>query len=57
MTTQKQPKDVPAEGTSPAANPTGATPNGIPDGMRDQDAKGHPTDDRADTETAAGSTR
>ena len=50
-----QPKvqtDVPAEGASPDANPTGTTPHGIPEGMEKQEAKATPTSDRGATETA-----
>ncbi len=52
-----QPKvqtDVPDEGASPDANPTGTTPHGIPEGMEKQDASpgGRPTSDRGATETA-----
>lgn len=53
MNKPKQPDDVPDTGTSPDSNPTGDTPHGIPKGMGDADAKGRPTDDRHDTETAA----
>lgn len=52
MNQPKQPDDVPEEGASPAHNPTGTTPHGIPEGTGDHEAKGYPTDDRKDNETA-----
>ncbi len=50
-----QPKvqtDVPAEGASPDHNPSGDTPHGIPEGMKDQDPKGLPNSDRHEAEKA-----
>jgi hypothetical protein len=52
MNQPRIPKDPPPGGASPATNPTGKTPDGIPEGMEDQKPKGHPTSDRAETETA-----
>lgn len=52
MNKPAQPADVPDQGATSDHNPTGTTPHGIPDGMSDHDAKGHPTDDRQATETA-----
>ncbi len=47
-----QTDDPPTQGTSPDHNPTGTTPHGVPEGMEDTEAKGHPTSDRQKTETA-----
>ena len=50
-----QPKvqtDIPAEGASPDANPTGDTPHGIPKGMPEGDSSARPTGDRGASETA-----
>lgn len=50
-----QPKvqtDVPAEGASPDANPTGDTPHGIPKGVAENDPRGRASDERLDSETA-----
>ena len=53
MNTPQRPKDPPPEGASPDHNPTGSTPNGIPEGLEDAEPKARPTSDRAKTETAA----
>ena len=52
MTQPKQPPDPPEQGAKSDHNPTGTTPNGIPDGMEDEEAKGQPTSDRHETETS-----
>ena len=52
MNTQTQPPDVAEGGTSPAHNPTGNTPHGIPKGQENHEATATPTDDRSATETA-----
>ena len=44
---------VPAEGGSPAANPEGRTPMGIPAEAIEGNPAGDPTADRFKTETAA----
>ena len=52
-----QPKvqtDVPAEGASSDNNPTGNTPHGIPNGMKDQDATALPNSDRHEAEKVPG---
>ncbi len=49
---KRQTDHPPAEGASPDHNPTGTTPRGIPAGMEEHEAKGHPTSDRQQTETA-----
>ncbi len=50
----QQPKDPPPQGAPPDHNPTGTTPNGIPDQDPSTEATGHPTSDREQTEKAAG---
>ncbi|GAC1347245.1 MAG: hypothetical protein NVSMB18_31690 [Acetobacteraceae bacterium] len=52
MTEPMQPADPPAEGASPAHNPTGATPHGIPEAMTDGAPAASPTSDRHETEIA-----
>ena len=52
MNEPKTPKDPPPEGASPAHNPTGETPHGIPDGAGDDEATGTPSSDRLQSETA-----
>jgi hypothetical protein len=52
MNQPKQPDDPPTHGASPATNPSGQTPHGIPKGAEDQEPKGRPSSDRAKTETA-----
>ena len=44
---------TPHEGTSPATNPDGATPNGIPDHQGDEPT-GWPNSDRHQNETVPG---
>ena len=39
-------------GVSPAHNPTGTTPDGVPVGTGEHEPMGWPTSDRAKTETA-----
>ncbi len=53
MSQPKQPEDPPAEGAPVNHNPTGTTPNGIPDGIERGEPKGTPNSDRQDSETAA----
>ena len=54
MNEPQQPADPGTEaGVSPAHDPTGTTPNGIPDGTDEHEAKGTPNSDRQKTETAA----
>jgi len=52
MNEPKQPANPPEGGASPASNPTGKTPNGIPRGAKDHEPKASPTSDRQQTETA-----
>ncbi len=52
-TPKVQQDDVPPEGASPASNPEGRTPDGIPKQSVDFEPKGAPTNDRFSTETAA----
>ena len=52
MNTPARPPEPPVEGAPADHNPTGATPNGIPKGMEDEEATGLPTSDRQRTETA-----
>lgn len=47
-----QTEDPPVEGASPGHNPTGDTPHGIPKGIKDDEPKGLPHNDRGATETA-----
>ena len=51
-----QPKvqtDIPEDGASSDANPTGTTPHGIPEGQSDHEAMALPTSDRHATEVAS----
>lgn len=50
MNQPQQPKDPPTEGAAPDSNPSGATPNGIPEG-EGAEPKGQPSSDRHQTET------
>ena len=50
MTTPRKPADPPSEGAPLDNNPTGTTPNGIPDGMEGEEATGLPTSDRHEAE-------
>lgn len=53
MNEPKVQKDiVPARGVSPALDPEGRTPLGIPEGLVAGDPMAAPTDDRLETETA-----
>ena len=52
MNQPKQPADPPAHGASPASNPSGKTPHGIPKGVEDHEPKGAPNSDRQQTESA-----
>jgi hypothetical protein len=52
MNQPKQPPNPPEGGASPASNPTGETPHGIPRGVEDHEPKGRPTSDREQTESA-----
>jgi hypothetical protein len=51
MSQPKQPPDPPSDGATPDTNPSGTTPNGIPDGAADHEPKGTPNSDRYKTET------
>ena len=52
MNTPRRPAEPPVEGAPLDHNPTGTTPDGIPEGMEEHDAKGLPNSDRGETETA-----
>ena len=52
MNTPKRPDEPPTEGAPLDSNPTGTTPNGIPEGMEDHEATGLPHSERDKTETA-----
>lgn len=54
MTEPKQPRNPPTEGKPLDTNPSGTTPNGIPDGMEDAEPMGHPNSDRHNTEKSPG---
>jgi len=53
MTLPKQPPEPDRGHAAQTENPTGETPQGVPQGAADHEATGHPTSDRAKTETAA----
>ena len=50
MNAPRKPADPPAEGAPSDADPAGKTPQGIPEGIEDAEAKGTPTSDRNESE-------
>ncbi len=55
MNQPQQPRDPPEQGSKSDHNPTGTTPNGIPEGMENEEGTGRPTSDRQQTEKSSNS--